>query len=117
MSPDGRWVVLTSHGMNRIFPTDGGPSQPIPGVAQGEVVLCWTGDSGGLYVFRRGEVPAHIYRVDITTGNRRLWKTLGPLDRAGVRLVYYALVAADGRSYAYTFDRAQEDLYLVKGLK
>jgi hypothetical protein len=118
LSPDGRLVAAAdAPGANRIFPADGGPSRPAPGVAQGEVVLGWTGDSRGLYVFRRGEVPARIYRVDLATGRRQLWKELGPADRTGVTLIYYALIAADGRSYAYAFDRAQDNLYLVTGLK
>jgi hypothetical protein len=119
LSPDGRWVGATDnvHGANRIFPADAGPSRPMLGVAPGEVVLGWTGDSRGVYVFQRGEVPARIYRVDIATGHRQFWNALGPGDRAGVALVYWALIAADGRSYAYTFERTQNDLYLVTGLK
>jgi hypothetical protein len=118
LSPDGRLVAAMDRTRtNYIFPADGGPSRPVPGVAQGEVVLGWTGDSRGLYVFRRGEVPARIYRLDLATGHRQLWKELGPTDRAGVALVYWAVIAPDGRSYAYVFDRAQDELYLVTGLK
>ena len=83
----------------------------MPGVAQGEVVLGWTGDSSGLYVFARGEVPACIYRLDIATGRRRLWKELGPTDRAGVSLINYAVIAPDGRSYAYVLRPLTESTY------
>ncbi len=118
LSPDGRFfTAMDRTRTNHIFPTDGGPSRPVPGDTAGDVVLDWTGDSRGLYVFRRGEVPARIFQVDVTTGQRRLWKELGPTDRAGVALVYWALFSADGRSYVYVFDRELDDLYLVTGLK
>jgi len=118
LSPDGRYLAASDyHGANRIFPVQGGPSRAVPGDAPGDVVLGWTGDSHGLYVFRRGEVPARIYHVDVATGQRRLWREVGPADRAGVALVYWAVIAGDDRSYAYTFDRVQDDLYLVTGLK
>jgi len=118
VSPDGRsFTAMDRTRANHIFPADSGPSRPVPGDSPGDVVLGWTGDSRGLYVFRRGEVPARIFRVDLATGHRQLWKELGPADRTGVALVYWALIAADGRSYVYVFDRAQDDLYLVTGLR
>ena len=117
ISPDGRWVAVSNIWVNYIVPVGGGPSRVVPGTARGEVVLGWTEDSRGLYVFRRGEVPARIDRVDVDTGHRQLWKELGPTDRAGVSLINYALITPDGRSYAYTFERSQTDLYLVTGLE
>jgi hypothetical protein len=124
LSPDGRFVAATGNApvvpaarSNYVFPAGGGLPRPVPGDAEGQVVLGWTGDSRGLYVFQRGEVPARIYQVDLATGRRQLWKELGPADRAGVSSILYALIAADGRSYGYTFDRTQDDLYLVTGLK
>jgi Tol biopolymer transport system component len=119
ISPDGRWVaaVARENLVNCILPAGGGPYRSIPGLAGGEVVLGWTEDSRGLYVFERGEVPARIYRLDVATGRRQLWRELGPADRAGVALILFALIAPDGRSYAYYFERSQTDLYLVTGLK
>jgi len=116
VSPDGRFVAANDfRGVNQIFPTDGGPPRLVPGV-QDDTVLGWTADSRGLYVFRREEMPARIYRVDVATGHRQLWKELAPADRAGVAFVFWAVIAPDGRSYAYAFDREQDDLYLVTGL-
>lgn len=118
LSPDGRWLaVIDQHRVNHVLSVDGGPARFVPGVAPGEVVLGWTSDGSGLYVFPRGEVPARIYQIDVATGRRRLWKELGPADRTGVSLINYALITPDGRSYAYSFDRSQSDLYLVTGLK
>jgi eukaryotic-like serine/threonine-protein kinase len=118
LSPDGRWLaVIDQDRVNHVVSAEGGSPRAVPGLARGEVVLGWTSDSSGLYVFARGEVPARIYRVDVATGQRQLWKELGPADRAGVSLINYAVIARDGRSYAYAFDRSQTDLYLVKGLK
>ena len=117
LSPDGRSVATTTNSLNYISPAGGGPSHEVPGTTRGDVVLGWTEDSRGLYVFQRGEVPARIYRLDVATGRRQLWKQLGPADRAGVPRINYAVITPDGRWYAYTFGRYQTDLYLVTGLE
>jgi eukaryotic-like serine/threonine-protein kinase len=117
LSPDGGFAVATRHGESRMFPTGGGPSKPVPGLEPGEVVLGWTGNGRALYVFRRGDVPARIYRIDVDTGGRQLWREVGPADRAGATLIPWVLIAPDERSYAYTYQRVQDELYLVAGLK
>ena len=62
-------------------------------------------------------LPAKVYRVDISTGRRELWKELGPADLAGVTSITSIVIAPDGRSYAYTYSSRLANLYLVEGLK
>jgi hypothetical protein len=70
-----------------------------------------------LYIYRGGELPAKIYRLDIASGSRTLWKQLMPPDPAGVEYVGPILPAPDGVAYAYGYRRLLSDLYLVEGLK
>ena len=62
--------------------------------------------------------PSHVYRIELATGHRELWKELGPSDRAGVFGISSIQISRDGRAYAYAASRAvTSELYLVEGLK
>ena len=77
----------------------------------------WSADGRSLYVYQGGELPAKIYKLDIATGTRNLWKQLMPPDPAGVEYVGPILPSSDGMAYAYGYRRLLSDLYLVEGLK
>ena len=77
-------------------------SEAIRGLVQGERVVGWTADGAGLYVFRFGELPCSVFRLDPKTGDRELWKKLVPPDPAGFLSVQTLCITPDGRSYAYS---------------
>src|SRR5262249_32899307 len=84
VSPDGRFVAaLGRDNKTALDPLDRGAPRALPGAGAFEGVICWSADSGSLYVYRRFESPARIFKVDVTTGKRELWKTIMPVDRAG----------------------------------
>ena len=66
---------------------------------------------------RRPSSQATIYRVEAATGRQQVWKEITPADPAGVTEIYSAQIAADDRSYFYTYVRRLSDLYLIEGLK
>ena len=70
-----------------------------------------------MWLFRRGEVPADVYKLDVATGQRQLWKTLIPPDAAGVYSFIEFVITPDGQSYFYSYTRLLSQLYLVHGLK
>ena len=81
ISPDGRLVPAV--GPDRtvsLYPTDGGEPRRIPGLAPEELPCGWDALGRVLFVYRPGELPAHIYRLDIQTGARQAWKELMPGD-------------------------------------
>jgi Tol biopolymer transport system component len=117
VSPDGRFVAAVSERGGGIYPLAGGESRLVPGWEPGEVPLFWGTDGRSLYVRRLGEVPVKIYRLDIVTGQRALWKELGPPDLAGVSSIGAAAITRDARWYAYTYHSRLSSLYLVEGLK
>ncbi len=118
LSPNGRTVAAVGpDGKGYFFPIPAGEAVPIKGLDEGEVPLSWTADSLSLYVYRPSDLPAKVYRLNIATGQRTLWKQLMPPDPAGVELVGPILPSSDGKAYVYGYRRMLSDLYLVDGLK
>jgi hypothetical protein len=118
VSPDGKFAV--AFGPDKkvyLYPLAGGEPQLVPGISPGERLAGWSGDGLFLYVFRLGELPAKVSRVEIATGKRELWKTLMPADAAGISSITRICPTPDGKSYAYTYFRTLSDLYLVDGMK
>ena len=66
---------------------------------------------------RGGGPQSAIERLDLSSGQRQLWKRLAPPDPIGVYGVPRALLSADGRHYLYAYVRLLDALYLVDGLK
>jgi hypothetical protein len=58
-----------------------------------------------------------VYRLDLATGGRELWKEYIPADPVRAAQVLPLAMTPDGKWYAYTYARNFYDLYLVKGLK
>jgi len=118
VSPDGKFVAaIGAQRQATLFSVNGGEPRPIPGLAPGEYPLRFSADSRSLYVWKRGDVPARVTRVDLDTGKREIWKDLLPADPAGVERISNVLVTPDGRGYAYCFARLLSDLFVVEGLK
>jgi Tol biopolymer transport system component len=118
LSRDGTAVAAgASDGKTYIYPIGGGSPRPIPGMAEGEVPIVWGADGNTLFVYRPGELPAKVYRLDLTTGQKKLWHELMPPDPAGVEYVGPILPTPDGNAYVYGYRRLLSDLYLVEGLK
>jgi Tol biopolymer transport system component/predicted Ser/Thr protein kinase len=118
VSPNGEFVA--DFGPDRkmyLFPVAGGEPKPVPGVLPGEGPTGWSADSRSLYTMQRGQVPTQVFRIDLATGQRSLWKSLEPADAAGIDTIGRVLLSADTKSYVYSYVRTLSDLYLVEGLK
>jgi eukaryotic-like serine/threonine-protein kinase len=118
LAPDGSSVAaIGPDDKGYLFPIPSGDPQPIKGLQPGEVPVAWTADGHSLYVYRGGDLPSKVYRLEVATGNRTLWKELMPPDPSGVEFVGPVLPTPDGKSYVYGYRRLLSDLYLVEGLK
>lgn len=118
ISPDGKLVPAT--GPDRtvlLFPLAGGEPRRIPGLAPDEVPCGWDAAGRFLYVYRPGELPARISRLDVETGARQPWMELMPGDPTGITFIRAPHFTRDGGSYAYSYARTLSKLYLVKGLR
>ena len=121
VSPDGS-VALARNAERQLllYPIGGGPPRVAPGPPEtARRVKAWSADGRSLFVAERETsegLTARIFRRDLATGRRELWKEVRPPDQTG--LVYVAVVvSADGRAYAYSLARCLSSLYLVEGLK
>jgi hypothetical protein len=99
-----------------LYPVAGGAPRPIQGVLPTERGIRFSQDGTGLFVFARGELPSKVYRVDIATGERKLWKELSPSDPTGVEGLTTVKMTASEDCYAYSYAQRLNDLYVVEGL-
>lgn len=68
-------------------------------------------------MFRRGEVPARIDRLEIATGRRQEWKKLVPSDPSGVFSIADLRITPKGDSYFYSYRRILSELYVAVGMR
>jgi eukaryotic-like serine/threonine-protein kinase len=120
ISPDGKLVASVGPDQKiALYPVDGGEPRSVPGVAEGERPVQWSSDGVSLYVKGRTEFfsQARVFRLDLETGERVLWRELLPEDSAGVVGIIGVCVTPDGSSYAYDYQRVLSDVYMGEGLK
>ena len=117
ISPDGR-LVLASHidGNNRIYNTSDGSSFPAPGMAKGELPVRWCEDPRFVYIRSGTTYPVRIYKVELASGRRQLWKEIAAPDATGIRSITPFRMTPDGKWYAYSVETILDDLYLIDGL-
>jgi eukaryotic-like serine/threonine-protein kinase len=118
-SSDSRSVIAQGpDGKIAYYPLEGGPPREIPGTSAEDVACQLSTDGQFLYITgRKAELPTKVYRLNVTTGRRELWKEFTPLDTAGIDKVGPVHPTPDGKSYAYSYSRTLSDLYLVEGAK
>jgi serine/threonine protein kinase/Tol biopolymer transport system component len=116
-SPDGKRVVAVIKGQGLMFDVTGGAPQTVSSLGEGDSPLSWSADGRAVFVGRDGsDLSMEVYRVDLASGSRTLWRTIAPADRAGLVGVSRVRIGPDGQSYAYSYTRRLGDLYLVTGL-
>jgi eukaryotic-like serine/threonine-protein kinase len=118
LSPDGQQVAsVAADGNTFAYPIAGGEAKQIVGIVPGEEPIEWSADGKAIYLYKPGDLPAKVYRLDLTTHQKTLWKELMPSDSAGVSRIGPILMTADGNTSLYGYHRVLSDLYLVEGLK
>lgn len=118
ISPDSKYVAAVGPDQNGyLYPVESGDPRPIPGFPTGDVPVAWAADGRSLFIYRSGELPARVHRLDIATGQKQLWRELMPADSAGVTDIGPILLTPDAKTYVYEYGRTLSDLYLVEGLK
>jgi Tol biopolymer transport system component len=118
VSPDSRWVAaIGPEGRIKLYPTDGGEPQEVSGALPGEKPSGWTQDGGALYVSPSRMLPAQIFKLDLSTGERNPLYELMPRDPAGISGIILFVITPDGKGYAYSYARYLDSLYQLSGLK
>jgi Tol biopolymer transport system component len=119
VSRDGTTLVIRApDGSYSMAGLEGGAARPIPDLKAGDVPLQLTADGRHLFL-RDGSraFPARVFRLDLATGRREIWKELTPGDPAGITLLQPAALSDDGKTILFIYSRVLSDLYLAEGLK
>jgi Tol biopolymer transport system component/tRNA A-37 threonylcarbamoyl transferase component Bud32 len=115
VSPDGKLVIIIDAGRLCLRAVDGGTLRPVAAIEPGESVLRWSGDGRYIFLRRPAEGKLSIRRVEVSTGKNELWRELKLPEHGAVFFGPVAL-SADGKSYAFSFQRDLAVLYLATGL-
>jgi eukaryotic-like serine/threonine-protein kinase len=118
ISPDGRFVAV--RGPDRrlyLYPLEGGEPTPLPGLTAEDRPARFDKDGRWLYVYSLGGIPLRIYRYEIASGRKELWKEVSPADSAGLSSMSRFVPTPDGQAYAYSYFRVLSYLQIVDGLK
>ena len=101
-----------------IYPLDGGDPRPIEAMTSTDIPLYWSKDHRYVYVAEGFMLPVDIWRVDLETSRRQLWRRVQPLHSAGTGLLGNILLVAESEAEAYVavYTRILSELYLVEGL-
>jgi Tol biopolymer transport system component len=117
LSPDGQSLLIKTERGLALTSLEGGPSRPIPGIEPRDYPMRWASDGRSLFIARRGDRPARVFRLDTETGRREIWRDLMPADPAGLILLNPCAISADGGTILFQYGRALSELYLAEGLK
>jgi DNA-binding winged helix-turn-helix (wHTH) protein/Tol biopolymer transport system component len=121
VSPDGQLIAAGAGDMDavKLYPMNGGAPRAMAGLLPGET-FSWTTDPQFVYVFQEHKpslVPLKVYRVNIVSGQRQLFKEVAPSDQTGLCGMMRVIFSANGRAYVYGYIRQLSELYLVNGVK
>ena len=116
VSPDGQWIAGSDlHGF-KLYPLDGGAPRPLVGLLPAEG-FTWTSDPQFVYAYQGHRLaPVKIYRLNILTGQRQMFKEITPSDEAGLFGMSKIVFSDNGRAYVYGYVRQLSELYLVNGV-
>ncbi len=118
VSPNGRYVAAQSPTSSVVLcSVENGTAQTIPGINSDDRPAQWSEDSSALYVYRAGEVPAHLVRLDLHTGQRTPVRDINPSERAGVISISPIVMNRDASRVAYSYYQNLSVLYVVSGLR
>jgi DNA-binding winged helix-turn-helix (wHTH) protein len=118
ISPDGKLIAGNGPAGDGgwLYPMEGGPPRPIPGL-QADESFAWSSDPRFMYVYQWKQSSVKVYRLNILTGHRELFREMTPPAVAGLQSISHIHFSSDGQAYVYSYTRLLSELYLVKGLK
>jgi eukaryotic-like serine/threonine-protein kinase len=118
VSPNDQTAIVIRDGKASLLSLAGGHEAPLGAVGPDISVIRWSGDGAHIFLQRTDAKhrSASILRMDARSGHMEIWRDLKPPDRAAF-FFGSARLSADGKSYAFSFQRDLSTLYLVNGIK
>jgi eukaryotic-like serine/threonine-protein kinase len=116
ISPNGRFALEDSNAgsesaQNVILELSTGNSRVAP-LQQGDEAVEWDQDGKHAFVVQEGSQEAIIFRVDLDSGRRQVWKQIRPADPAGILSLSHFFITPSGNAYTYNVARALSALYV-----
>ena len=99
-----------------LYPVGSGEPRRVGGLVANDRMIGWSADSRSLYIQTLNrEWPIRVFRFDVETGRRELWKELVPSDPAGStsRKGTVIRVTPDGKFYVFSVRRILSELFVV----
>ena len=118
VSPDGRGALVLREDGAYLQPFTGGEPKRIAALNDKDTVIRWHPDGRALFVRHDVEETGalELVRLDLSSGRRELLRSIKPPE-PGAHFQGLVTIAADGRSYAYSYQRDLAILYQVSGLR
>jgi hypothetical protein len=104
----------------RLYPVDGGKPQAVRGLDPADTPIRFSADGEALFALQwTDSAPpgGRLFRIDLATGRRTPFLELTLPDLQGAFMWPELDVSPDGRSYLYSFNRIQSELYVIDGLR
>jgi serine/threonine protein kinase len=118
VSPDGKSILVYSPDLQYfVFSLVDQKAEPIQGLEPGEEPIRWTRDGASIFVCNPLELPAKVYKVELSSGKRELFREIHPGDTAGVRSLGSIIISDDEQLIAYSYGRRLSTLYTIAGMK
>lgn len=118
ISPDGKYFIASNSSQKvLLYPLDGGKPRSLLGIENGDVPIRWNSDGSSIFVVQKDILPARIFSVNITTGNRTLIKELMPSDRTGVSPIAWVQITPNAKTITYSYFRRVSTLYMINELR
>jgi len=117
---DDRSLIVAAPDSSLVrMPVAGGTTTSIPGTEAGDLLVGWASDGKRIFVYHPAELRPRIFTVDLTNGERRLWKQIEPADPIGLMPFRsaFADLAPDGKNIAYQYNRFVHELYVADGIR
>ena len=119
LAPDGS-TVFGSDGSGRYFLFQAGGGAPVREVSTFPADYTmgdWSGDSHSILIYQKRQLPSRLERLDLATGTRTLVKLLAPSDPAGVSSIGSVSVTGNGNTYAFSYVRWVQYIFVVSGVQ
>jgi hypothetical protein len=118
VSPDGQFVGARGPDLTfMLYSVDGGTPRPLRGVKERERPVGWSSDGSAVFAFERGGLPARVFRIDVATGERKLFRELSPSDPTGVEGLTIVRMTPDESTFVYSYPQSLSDLYVIEGIR
>jgi Tol biopolymer transport system component len=117
-SPDGKYLCgADSSAKLGFYPVEGGTPHIVQLPEPNLLASQWSADGKSLYVYRAGEVPLKVYRMEIESGKMSLVRQLVPADSAGVVTISPVVTNYKGSQFVYSYYQTLSVLYVISGLQ